>query len=1021
MLRSVALVIAMLAVAMLPRAIGQSLIPVYETGPRSERINFVVLSEGYTSPELTTKFPADATEAIDAFLRKEPFATYREFFNAYLISVASVESGADDPSEGIVRNTYFNASFDTAGIDRLLSIGSTGRSRANSLLGSLIPEFDIALVLVNDSQYGGSGGSIPVASTNGASAEIAIHEIGHSFGGLADEYTYNATEFTPSESVNATARTDRELIRWRHWIDPGTPVPTPDTNEWSGVVGLFEGAMYRSSGWYRPTRNSLMRSLNRAFEPVNEEQLVLRLYNRLPLVLDTSPPLGPVQIDTPGELNFNVRTLARGGEHGAGLSWYLNGTPIAGLRLEIDLIERGAEWRYRDSGVAPAADWNMPGFDDSLWDEGPAKLGYGEGDEATLLSYGGDSDNKHITTWFRREFQVDDPAVFDSLELELLRDDGAIVYLNGVEVYRANIASGAVSPDDLAAITVSGSNEDGYFDALLDASDLVAGTNLIAVELHQGAADSSDLGFDLALRGSDRRQTALELIEVGAAWRYDDSNQPPPPGWRSLAFDDAPWAMGSAEFGFGEGDESTTIASGNLTYRFRHAFTVGSPQDLAGLEGQLKRDDGAVVYLNGVEIFRSNMPDGPIGPSTRASSTASDDGNRFHEFVARSQLLSPGENVLAVQVHQRSASSTDVSFDLSLAGLWRDREPPPLRRGSDWRYYDSATPPPADWKSPDFPDGAWPGGPAPLGYNASEFTRISFGGDPSNKPPTAYFRRGFELEEPAEIESFRLGARFDDGIVVYLNGTEIWRSNMPSGAVAHETLASAAALGDGGRFRWVQVPATGAVVGSNVIAVEVHQSATDSSDLVFDLELSDRAVGGFRLDPGTLANGEHVLEARLTDASGKVRQDPDDLTRETLRWEISNLVGADDSDQDGLPDNWEMLHFGDLAEGAEGDFDGDGNSNLNENLAGTDPADARSRFLIASARSAETPGSVTLTWSSVPGKNYRIMRSYDLGAGSWQQVQTASAEPGPSQTTSASVALEAGRGEVFFRIEVGVH
>jgi len=826
---------------------AQTLIPVIESGPRSERINLVVLSEAYTASELATKFPDDGAAFVEAFLSRQPFAAFRGRFNAYLIAVASNESGADDPSEGISRDTYFNATFDTAGIARLLTINSTGRSRVNSLLASLLPEYDIPLVLVNDDQYGGAGGTPPVASTNSASSEIAIHEIGHSFGGLADEYTSDSASYTPSESANATAVTDRELVGWKHWIEAGTPVPTPDTSAWGGKVGLFEGANYRSSGWYRPTRNSLMRSLSRPFEAVNEERLVLRMYDRLPPVAGSDPPAGAVEISSAGAVSFRLDLPPLPEASDTGVSWYLDGRAVSGDSRELDLVRAGSRWRYLDTGVAPPAGWAAVGFDDAGWSEGPAQLGYGDGDENTLISPGPNPSSRAITTWFRHRFTVANPADISALQMELLRDDGAVVYLNGVEVYRDGMASGAVSPSTLAANGASGSDEDRFFDAQIDPLALVAGENVLAVELHQSSTSSSDISFDLELRGLLVTEDDGALLAFGSEWRYDDSGSEPPSEWSSVDFDDSSWEQGAAELGFGDGDEVTVISEGAISYRFRQRFELATLEGSDRVEGFLRRDDAAVVYLNGVEVFRSNLPDGALSHTTPAAQTTPDDGEEIHGFTIPPGLLEAGENVIAVQVHQRSASSSDVSFDLEL----------------------------------------------------------------------------------------------------------------------------------------------------------VRSGAVD-----------------FVLDPVALGDGDYVLEARVSDPTGKVRQDPDNLAREVLRWDLTISLPDLDTDGDGMDDAWEREAFGTLDEMADGDADADGCSNLNEFMAGTDPVDAGSRFEILGLQVGDSPSEITLSWTSVPGRRYRIMRSPDLSAGSWSLVARALAEVPPAAQTERTFATGAESGRQFYRIEI---
>lgn len=156
------------------------------------------------------------------------------------------------------------------------------------------------------------------------------------------------------------------------------------------------------------------------------------------------------------------------------------------------------QWRYWDRGTRPAA-WTQPGFDSSSWAVGRPEFGYGDGDETTVVSYGPRAANKHISTYFRTTFDV--PALPDAATIQLLADDGAAVYLNGVEVARDNLPVGPLTNTTLASSNRSGGEETRLRSLQVPASALHAGTNTIAVEVHQDAARSSDLSFDLRLSG----------------------------------------------------------------------------------------------------------------------------------------------------------------------------------------------------------------------------------------------------------------------------------------------------------------------------------------------------------------------------------------------------------------------------------------------------------------------------------------------------------------------------------------
>lgn len=165
---------------------------------------------------------------------------------------------------------------------------------------------------------------------------------------------------------------------------------------------------------------------------------------------------------------------------------------------DLVLVQSGSDWKYLDTGNRPQ-DWEKTTFDDFLWASGPAPLGYGDSHIATTVSYGSDPDNKYITTYFRYTFDLANASDVDSLRLHIIRDDGAVVYLNSTEVYRSNMPFTTIDNTTLAVATVSGSDETEWNSPWIDAGLLRDTGNVIAVEIHQKRSDSSDQGFDLRL------------------------------------------------------------------------------------------------------------------------------------------------------------------------------------------------------------------------------------------------------------------------------------------------------------------------------------------------------------------------------------------------------------------------------------------------------------------------------------------------------------------------------------------
>ncbi|MBA2302296.1 MAG: fibronectin type III domain-containing protein [Acidobacteria bacterium] len=204
------------------------------------------------------------------------------------------------------------------------------------------------------------------------------------------------------------------------------------------------------------------------------------------------------------------------------------GAGVAGQGMATTPVPSTATWRYLDNGSDQGTAWRSPSFDDGAWASGSAQLGYGDGDEATVVGFGSNSAAKYITTYFRHTFSVADPAAYSGLTLRLLRDDGAVVYVNGIEVYRSNLPAGQVNHGTLALAAVAGTDENTFSQASMDPAVLVPGDNVIAVEIHQANGTSSDISFALELTASEGvNLTRGPYLQVGTPnsvvvrWRTD--------------------------------------------------------------------------------------------------------------------------------------------------------------------------------------------------------------------------------------------------------------------------------------------------------------------------------------------------------------------------------------------------------------------------------------------------------------------------------------------------------------------
>ncbi|MFM8880399.1 MAG: PKD domain-containing protein, partial [Verrucomicrobiota bacterium] len=183
---------------------------------------------------------------------------------------------------------------------------------------------------------------------------------------------------------------------------------------------------------------------------------------------------------------------------------------------QVSLVPLGAQWNYYDTGDLAGTLWRSPGFNDGTWTKGAAPLGYGDDNIVTTVKFGPSATAKYITTWFRHSFWVDDPSRFLSATVGLIRDDGAAVYLNGTEIFRSNLPTGTLTAATRASASVGGTDETTVYEASVDPKGFRVGINVLAVEVHQYAPDSSDLRFALQLNGLLRPSAASPRLEFVA-------------------------------------------------------------------------------------------------------------------------------------------------------------------------------------------------------------------------------------------------------------------------------------------------------------------------------------------------------------------------------------------------------------------------------------------------------------------------------------------------------------------------
>lgn len=213
--------------------------------------------------------------------------------------------------------------------------------------------------------------------------------------------------------------------------------------------------------------------------------------------LNGSNPNGDWSLYVTDDLKRDRGTIACGWQ----LGLTLDSPPAIVAAVEIPISERGAVWKYSDTGANQGTAWQSNFFNDAGWLSGAAQLGFGDFDEATIIN-GGPFTNRYITTHFRRALTVSDPSLYTNLALRLLRDDGAVVYLNGAEIFRSNMPTGQIGFATFASTAVEGAAESGFATKTVFPGLLRAGLNVLAVEVHQVDRTSPDLSFDLELLAS---------------------------------------------------------------------------------------------------------------------------------------------------------------------------------------------------------------------------------------------------------------------------------------------------------------------------------------------------------------------------------------------------------------------------------------------------------------------------------------------------------------------------------------
>ncbi len=299
---------------------------ILDNGPADNRIDLTFVGDGYTAANMGL-YHAHVQNQYADFFGFEPFATYQPYFNVHRVDVVSNDSGVDnDPGQGVSRDTALDMGFWCGGTERLLCV-SVNKARNEA---SAAPGRDQVIAVANSTKYGGAGyTSSNLATTSGGNAsasQVYIHELGHSLGNLADEYTYGGpTTYTgpefpdPNASIFDSADQVALQLKWHRWM--GESIAGFDN-----PVSTYEGCRYSVNGAYRPSANSMMRNLGRPFNMPSVEALILEFY-RIVSPIDSASPTDIAYTEHDDQIS--VVPMSPIG-HTLDVSWSIDGEPIAG-------------------------------------------------------------------------------------------------------------------------------------------------------------------------------------------------------------------------------------------------------------------------------------------------------------------------------------------------------------------------------------------------------------------------------------------------------------------------------------------------------------------------------------------------------------------------------------------------------------------------------------------------------------------------------------------------------------------
>ena len=554
---------------------------------------------------------------------------------------------------------------------------------------------------------------------------------------------------------------------------------------------------------------------------------------------------------------FGIAT-DRGGLQATSAIWNIN---VTNPPVNFDrLITNGSAWSYFNTSNEPAIDgngflWTDFLFDDTTWAVGLGEIGAGDRTdgypEKTTIDIG-PAASRYRTVYFRKFFFVADPNAYGQVVLKLLRDDGAVVHLNGLPLWTNNIPAATNGPVIYSTLAATAGDEGITYQTFNFPSALLqAGSNSIAVEVHQSTATSSDLSFDLMLWGEIPTLPLLTITTPTNGQNFIESTLVTVAVAASTFVTNVTLLVDGTPVG-DDGTRPFSIVASNLSVGSHMLVARGHDSldqfgDSPSVTIFITANQPPVITITNVFSITTNSPAYLVGSAITNQYRVTDDlsitnVDFYVDGVLHHRDAAGFGQVVVNDALAGTHTYTAVAFDrlgltASSSVMVNITNPPYtllLTNGSTWRYEDSGATQAVEWVNLGFDDSLWGTGFAELGFGDAAgdnpertLLRINSGLFDTNSL-VYYFRKVIDVANPAAYTNLIISALRDDGARIFINSNAVFTTPAafpPTGAAGD----------DGTVYFRANISPTNLVAGQNIIAVEVRQNNASSSDLSFDL------------------------------------------------------------------------------------------------------------------------------------------------------------------------------------------